>query len=270
MQTLADSQQLDAVRRTDELDDPVGQPEPDRRRVGAAARRSRTSTATPTSTSASATPARWPATPPRRSSRRSPSRWVAVRPSCCRPRTRMWVAEEMTRRFGMAHWQFCLTASDANRFVLRLARQITGRSKIVVHNWCYHGSVDETLATLDDSGEVIARRGSVGPQLDVAQTTRVVEINDLDGARAGARRRAGRVRAGRAGADQHRHRAAGRRLPPRAAPDHPRDRHAADHRRDPHHLRRPGRIHRPGRAWSRTCSRSARRSAAVCRSRRTA
>ena len=59
----------------------------------------------------------------------------------------------MTRRFGMARWQFCLTATDANRFVLRLARQITGRPKIVVHNWCYHGSVDETLATLDDSGD---------------------------------------------------------------------------------------------------------------------
>jgi glutamate-1-semialdehyde aminotransferase len=93
----------------------------------------------------------------------------------------IWVAEEMSRRFGMARWQFCLTASDANRFVLRLARQITGRSKIVVHNWCYHGSVDETLASLDDSGKVIPREGSVGPSLDVTQSTRVVEINDLEG-----------------------------------------------------------------------------------------
>lgn len=92
----------------------------------------------------------------------------------------IWVAEEMTRRFGMARWQFCLTATDANRFVLRLARQITGRSKIVVHNWCYHGSVDETIATLDESGAVVEREGSVGPALDVAQATRVVEINDLD------------------------------------------------------------------------------------------
>ncbi len=90
-----------------------------------------------------------------------------------------WVAEEMSRRFGMARWQFCLTATDANRFVLRLARQITGRGLIVVHNWCYHGSVDETLATLDESGAVTARLGSVGPALDVSQTTRVVEINDL-------------------------------------------------------------------------------------------
>jgi glutamate-1-semialdehyde 2,1-aminomutase len=91
----------------------------------------------------------------------------------------IWVAEEMARRFSMSRWQFCLTASDANRFVLRLARQITGRSKIVVHNWCYHGSVDETVASLDASGTVIARVGSVGPALDVTESTRVVEINDL-------------------------------------------------------------------------------------------
>jgi glutamate-1-semialdehyde 2,1-aminomutase len=90
-----------------------------------------------------------------------------------------WVATEMSRRFGVGHWQFCLTATDANRFVLRLARQITGRSRIVVHHWCYHGSVDETLAALDDSGQVIPRHGSVGPAVDVAETTRVVEINDL-------------------------------------------------------------------------------------------
>jgi glutamate-1-semialdehyde 2,1-aminomutase len=93
----------------------------------------------------------------------------------------MWVAEEMTRRFGMARWQFCLTATDANRFVLRLAREVTGRSKVVVHNWCYHGSVDETIATLDESGAVVEREGSVGPALDVATSTRVVEINDLEG-----------------------------------------------------------------------------------------
>jgi glutamate-1-semialdehyde 2,1-aminomutase len=92
----------------------------------------------------------------------------------------MWVAQELSRRFGLAKWQFCLTASDANRFVLRIARQITGRSKVVVHNWCYHGSVDESVAALDDHGQVVAREGSIGPAYDVAQSTRVVEINDLE------------------------------------------------------------------------------------------
>ncbi len=90
------------------------------------------------------------------------------------------VGEEMQRRFGLRDWQFTLSATDANRFVIRIARQITGRSKIIVHNHCYHGSVDETVATLVD-GEVRPREGSVGPPVPVDETTRVVEINDLDG-----------------------------------------------------------------------------------------
>jgi glutamate-1-semialdehyde 2,1-aminomutase len=89
------------------------------------------------------------------------------------------VGEEMQRRFGLRDWQFTLSATDANRFVLRIARQITGRSKVIVHNHCYHGSVDETVATLSD-GQVRPRTGSVGPAVDVALTTRVVEINDLE------------------------------------------------------------------------------------------
>jgi len=60
----------------------------------------------------------------------------------------VWVGEELQRRFGLPYWQFTLTATDANRFSIRLARQITGRPKILVFNWCYHGSVDETFATL--------------------------------------------------------------------------------------------------------------------------
>jgi glutamate-1-semialdehyde 2,1-aminomutase len=89
------------------------------------------------------------------------------------------VGEEMQRRFGLRNWQFTLSATDANRFVIRIARQITGRSKVIVHNHCYHGSVDETVATLID-GEVKPRVGSVGPAVEVAETTRVVEINDLE------------------------------------------------------------------------------------------
>ena len=63
-----------------------------------------------------------------------------------------WVGEELTRRFGVGSWQFALSASDANRWSLRLARQITGRSKVVVHDHCYHGSVDEAIAMLDEDG----------------------------------------------------------------------------------------------------------------------
>ena len=92
-----------------------------------------------------------------------------------------WVGEELTRRFGVGSWQFALSASDANRWTLRLARHISGRSKVVVHDHCYHGSVDEAIAVLDAAGNVVPVRGSVGPQVDVARTTRVVEFNDVDG-----------------------------------------------------------------------------------------
>jgi glutamate-1-semialdehyde 2,1-aminomutase len=93
----------------------------------------------------------------------------------------IWVGDEMRRRFGLAYWQFCLTATDSNRFVLRLAREITGRKKIVVHDWNYHGSVDETFATLDGNGRTVHREGSVGPAVDVDLTTKVVQFNDLEG-----------------------------------------------------------------------------------------
>jgi glutamate-1-semialdehyde 2,1-aminomutase len=89
------------------------------------------------------------------------------------------VGEELTRRFGLARWQFALTATDANRFAIRLARELTGRPKILVFNWCYHGSVDETVATLRD-GQVVAREGNVGPPVPLDETTRAVEWNDVE------------------------------------------------------------------------------------------
>jgi glutamate-1-semialdehyde 2,1-aminomutase len=92
----------------------------------------------------------------------------------------LFVAEELARRFGLPRWQFALTATDANRFAIRLARQITGRSKILVFNCCYHGTVDETFATLDAAGRVVAREGNLGPPVALDETTRVVEWNDAD------------------------------------------------------------------------------------------
>src|SRR6185369_7307032 len=90
-----------------------------------------------------------------------------------------WVGEELTRRFGLPSWQFTLTATDANRFSLRLARAITGRPFVAVHEYCYHGSVDESFAVLDGGGQVVARHGNIGPPVDPARTTRVVPFNDL-------------------------------------------------------------------------------------------
>ncbi|HXI45605.1 MAG TPA: aspartate aminotransferase family protein [Candidatus Acidoferrales bacterium] len=90
------------------------------------------------------------------------------------------VGAELARRFRVPAWQFTLTATDANRFALRLARALTGRPKILVYDYCYHGSVDETFAVLDPgSGAVVPRRGSLGPQVDPAETTKVVEFNDI-------------------------------------------------------------------------------------------
>ena len=81
-----------------------------------------------------------------------------------------WCAAELRRRFGLPFWQFALTATDANRFSIRLARHVTGRPKVLVFDWCYHGTVDETFATLSD-GAVVARRGNLGPPVAPAETT---------------------------------------------------------------------------------------------------
>jgi glutamate-1-semialdehyde 2,1-aminomutase len=92
-----------------------------------------------------------------------------------------WVAAELTRRFGMDRWSFSLTATDANRWAIRLMRAITGRDKILFHSYCYHGSVDESLIVVGPDGEGMSRPGNVGEPVDVTQTSRVAEYNDLEG-----------------------------------------------------------------------------------------
>ena len=91
------------------------------------------------------------------------------------------VSAELARRFGLPLWQFTVSATDANRHVIRYSRLITGRSKIVVIDRCYHGSVDETFATLDGAGNTVAREGNIGAPVALDQTTRVVEFNDIVG-----------------------------------------------------------------------------------------
>jgi glutamate-1-semialdehyde 2,1-aminomutase len=91
-----------------------------------------------------------------------------------------WVAAELARRFGPARWSFTLTATDANRWAIRLARQLTARPKILVFSYCYHGSVDETFIVAGPGGPR-SREGNVGPPVDPRETTRVAEFNDLAG-----------------------------------------------------------------------------------------
>ncbi|MGY9065980.1 transaminase [Streptomyces sp. CAS3] len=90
-----------------------------------------------------------------------------------------WVGAELTRRFGLARWSFSLTATDANRWAIRLARAVTGRPKILFNSYCYHGSVDESLIVAGPDGEGRARPGNVGAPCEVTLTSRVAEFNDL-------------------------------------------------------------------------------------------
>lgn len=89
------------------------------------------------------------------------------------------VGEELQRRFGLPLWQFALTATDANRHALRMARMITGRPKVLVFNYCYHGTVDESFIILDEEGTPMSRPNNMGPQVDPIYTTKVIEFNDV-------------------------------------------------------------------------------------------
>jgi glutamate-1-semialdehyde 2,1-aminomutase len=82
-----------------------------------------------------------------------------------------WVGAELTRRFGLERWSFSLTATDANRWTIRLARALTGRPKILFNSYCYHGSVDESLIVVGPDGEGMSRPGNVGEPVDVRVTS---------------------------------------------------------------------------------------------------
>jgi len=90
----------------------------------------------------------------------------------------VWVAGDLKRRFGLPVWQFAMSATDANRFALRIAREFTGRRRIVVFHGCYHGTVDETVVSRRD-GKTVSRNGNLGPAFDPAETTMAVQFNDL-------------------------------------------------------------------------------------------
>lgn len=91
-----------------------------------------------------------------------------------------WVAADLARRFGLPLWSFALTATDANRWALRLARMLTGRDKVLAFSYCYHGSVDETFVITGDDGQARLREGNVGAPVPIELTTRVAEFNDID------------------------------------------------------------------------------------------
>lgn len=90
----------------------------------------------------------------------------------------VWVTQELARRFGLPYWQFALSASDANRFIIRWARAATGRDKILIFNGCYHGTVDDVFVDLVE-GKPTQRDSLLGQVYDLTTHTKVVEFNDL-------------------------------------------------------------------------------------------
>ncbi len=98
-------------------------------------------------------------------------------------------AELLASRFPVSEWQFSLSATDANRSLIRYARQVTGRPRILVHDHSYHGTVDEAYATLDETGAVVSRRGNIGPPVPLEQTTAVVQFGDVPALEAALRGR---------------------------------------------------------------------------------
>ena len=214
-------------------------------RARRAAPGSPTSTGTSTSTCAWATPARWPGTPRRRSSPRSAGGSAELGGASAMLPTEDAAlgrrrADPPVRPAGVE-----LRADRHRRQPLgdpAGCGRVTGRPRILVNSYCYHGSVDESLI-VRRPGRAAAqpRRATSARPATCTLTSRVAEYQrpGRAGARAGARRR--RRGADGAGADQHRHRAARARLPGRGAGADPAARHAADQRRDPHVLGRPGR-----------------------------
>jgi glutamate-1-semialdehyde 2,1-aminomutase len=91
------------------------------------------------------------------------------------------VGAELSRRFGLPSWSFALTATDANRWAIRLLRAVSGRPKILFNSYCYHGSVDESLIVVGPDGRGVSREGNVGAPTEVTETSRVAEFNDLEG-----------------------------------------------------------------------------------------
>jgi glutamate-1-semialdehyde 2,1-aminomutase len=89
------------------------------------------------------------------------------------------VGRLLSERFGLPFWQVATTASDANRFALRVARALTGRKVLLVFDGCYHGAVDDTLVDLRD-GRTVTRPSLLGQAVDLSATTRSIPFNDID------------------------------------------------------------------------------------------
>ncbi|MDU9411443.1 aspartate aminotransferase family protein [Pseudomonas sp. zfem005] len=87
--------------------------------------------------------------------------------------------ELLAERFGLPYWQVATTATDANRFVIRWVRAITGRKVLLVFDGCYHGTVDDVMVRHRE-GRTVHRSGLIGQARNLAKTSRAVPFNDLE------------------------------------------------------------------------------------------
>ena len=120
--------------------------------------------------------------------------FTAMLPSTLAPN----VGEALSEFFGLDYWQLATTATDANRFVLRWARAVTGRKKVLVFDGCYHGTVDDAMVDYtmrDDAmvdmalgydtmldivdGKTINRASLLGQVQDLTLYSVAVPFNDL-------------------------------------------------------------------------------------------
>ena len=93
----------------------------------------------------------------------------------------VWVGRELARRFGLPFWQVAMTATEANRYVIRICRTLTARPKILVFNECYHGSLDEALVHIGPNGSLELRSPyDMNPGVPKDALTRVVEFNRVE------------------------------------------------------------------------------------------
>ncbi len=88
------------------------------------------------------------------------------------------VGQLLSERFCLPFWQFAMSATDANRYVVRWIRAATGRKKILVFNGCYHGTIEDVFVDLV-AGQPVQRDSLLGQVHDLTEHTVVVEFNDL-------------------------------------------------------------------------------------------
>jgi glutamate-1-semialdehyde 2,1-aminomutase len=88
------------------------------------------------------------------------------------------VGEALAERFGLPYWQFAMSATDANRYIVRWIRAATGRKKLLVFNGCYHGTIEDVFVDIVD-GQPVQRGSLLGQVHDLTEHTVVVEFNDL-------------------------------------------------------------------------------------------